>query len=267
MSEAAIKNRRSLNLVGLSAMDIRTQKPSGGYWDFTREADRQEALKFQDEHEPDWVIGSPPCTDWSSWNVGINHKKMSPEEVARRMAEARLHLKFVVRLYRRQLAAGRHFLHGHPAGATSWAEPYMKKLLANKEVQCTISHQCEYGLVSASPEGVLLPVKKPTRWMTSSKRMLARLSRRCSGHVHQRLEGGRAAAAAYYPDDLLLAILRGMRDESDHSSGMFFNDDATDTMVTHVSSDGVVAHIGIDGIAHVDESMESVSAQSESPWL
>ena len=126
----AKRNRRNLNVTGLSAMDLRTQKPSGGCWDFTREADRQEALRMQDTLEPQWIIGSPPCTDWSSWNVGINHKKMTPEEVARRMAEARVHLKFVVRLYRRQLAAGRHFLHEHPAGATSWREDYMVKLLA-----------------------------------------------------------------------------------------------------------------------------------------
>ena len=137
-------------------------------------------------------------------------------EVERRMVEARVHLKFVVKLYKKQLAAGRHFLHEHPAGAKSWDEPYMVQLLENPSVKSVVSHQCEYGLTSPDEKGVLQPVKKPTRWMSSSERMISRLSRRCSGtHTHQHLVGGRAAAAAFYPNDLMLEILRGMRDEAE----------------------------------------------------
>ena len=136
-------------------------------------------------------------------------------EVERRMVEARVHLKFVVKLYKKQLAAGRHFLHEHPAGAKSWDEPYMVQLLENPSVKSVVSHQCEYGLTSPDEKGVLQPVKKPKRWMSSSERMISRLSRRCSGtHTHQHLVGGRAAAAAFYPNDLMLEILRGMRDEA-----------------------------------------------------
>ena len=52
--------------------------------------------------------------------------------------------------------------------------------------------------------------------MTSSPQMAARLSARCKGdRAHHPLEGGRAAAAAFYPMPLITEILRGMRDTCD----------------------------------------------------
>ena len=188
LSQQAQQQRRNLNVKGLAAMDLRTSKPDGKPWDFTLKSDQQLALDMQKSLKPDWLVGSPPCTDWSSWNIGINHKKMPPEEVQRRMKNARVHLKFVVKLYRIQLAEGRHFLHEHPAGARSWVEPYMVKLMQVPGVDSVVSHQCEYGLMSPDANGVLQLVKKPTRWLSSSPAMLRRLSRRCScKHVHQQL--------------------------------------------------------------------------------
>ena len=56
---------------------------------------------------------------------------------------------------------------------------------------------------------------KPTRFMASSPEMINQLSRQCDGqHAHQHLEGSRAAAAAYYPMEFAVSILRGMRDET-----------------------------------------------------
>ena len=46
--------------------------------------------------------------------------------------------------------------------------------------------------------------------------MIQQLSRRCDrSHVHQHLEGGRPANAAFYPIELVEAILRGIRDTAD----------------------------------------------------
>ena len=46
--------------------------------------------------------------------------------------------------------------------------------------------------------------------------MLARLGRKCDRkHVHQHLMEGRGKAAAYYPDQLVQQILRGIRDTAD----------------------------------------------------
>ena len=83
-------------------------------------------------------------------------------------------------------------------------------------VGITVSDQCEYGLTTWGPDGTPMPAKKPTKWMSSSPQMLECLSRRCAGkHVHQPLMGGRAAEAAFYPMDLITAILRGMRNTAD----------------------------------------------------
>ena len=69
---------------------------------------------------------------------------------------------------------------------------------------------------SAEDKSVMLPAKKPTRFMSSSRHMLKRLNVRCDGgHQHQHLSGGRASAAAFYPMKVVTEIVRGMRDTWD----------------------------------------------------
>ena len=127
-----------------------------------------------------------------------------------------MHLHFVASLYKIQLNAGRHFLHEHPAGATSWNDDWIQQILKHGRVSSVISDQCEYGLLTPDAQGNPAPAKKPTRWMSSSPEMIKRLSRRCSKtHVHQHLVGGRAKAAEEYPLDLICEFLRGMRDTAD----------------------------------------------------
>ena len=127
-----------------------------------------------------------------------------------------MHLHFVISLYKMQLEGKRHFLHEHPAGATSWRDAQMVKLLRQPGVRCVVSDQCMYGLKTPGQNGKLVPAKKPTKWATSSIYMANRLSTRCDGsHKHQHLMSGRAAAAAYYPAGLITSILGGMRDTAD----------------------------------------------------
>ena len=125
--KAAHGCRRNLNLKGLRAMDLRTHKPNGDRWDFTNAADRKLAKHMVETEKPTWLIGSPPCTFFSSWNQGINHKRMSLDRVETLRKEAVLHLHFVVSLYKIQLSSGRHFLHEHPAGASSWDDEWVKR--------------------------------------------------------------------------------------------------------------------------------------------
>ena len=53
----------------------------GKRWDFLQAADRAKARKLISQGKPFIVIGSPPCTDCSSWNTRLNHKRMSTDEV------------------------------------------------------------------------------------------------------------------------------------------------------------------------------------------
>ena len=209
--------RRNLNVDGLHALDLRTRKPDGEPWDFSRAADRRLARTMVDDLKPTWEVGSPPCTFFSAWNQGIKNRKMDPERVEELRKQAITHLHFVIGIYRMQLDGGRHLLHEHPAGATSWNDDWVNRLLQHPRVATIISDQCEYGLLTPDAHGNPTPAKKPTRWMSSSPHMLKRLSRRCSGdHVHQHLVGGRAKAAEDYSLELVTDILRGMRDTADH---------------------------------------------------
>ena len=201
-----------LSLVAGSCFDLRMDA-DGRAWDFRREADRREARRRIQKEQPYIVIGSPPCVDWCQWNEHMNFRKMDPKEVTRRKAEARVLLDFAIEIYTIQLKAGRHFLHEHPAGATSWKYPGMLELMGNPHIGVVVGDQCCYGLkarVSKSPEEYL-PAMKPTRFLSTSEEVLKRLSRRCKrAHKHQQLHGGRASAAAIYPPGLCRAILKGI---------------------------------------------------------
>ena len=68
---AAHGGRRSLNVTGLSAIDLRTKKPNGDHWDLSRREDQQLVEDMIDEQKPDWLIGSPPCTAYIQLNWGV----------------------------------------------------------------------------------------------------------------------------------------------------------------------------------------------------
>ena len=94
---------RNLNVRGLSAFDLRTCKPDGTPWNFARRSDRTQAYRYIKEHRPTWIIGSPPCTPFSTWNSGVNAAKMDPAARAEALRAGRMHLTFVVSLHRLQL--------------------------------------------------------------------------------------------------------------------------------------------------------------------
>ena len=212
----ANNSRRHLGLSGIGALDLRTTKSDGSPWDFTKRVDRRAARDLIAVENPDWIIGSPPCTAFSQWNIGINHRKMDKSKVDAAIAEGRTHLAFMASIYRRQIINGKYFLHEHPAGAASWKESSIQALMKLPSVYSTVSHQCMFGLTTPSGDGTALAMK-PTRFMSNSPQMVQCLSRTCDkSHTHQHLAGGRCAAAAFYPMPLVRAILEGMRATTDH---------------------------------------------------
>ena len=212
----ANKQRRSLNVEGLRAFDLRTNKPDGSPWNFNVRADRKLAREMIHADEPEWIIGSPPCTAFCIWNRQMNYRKMPVEKVRQAIAEGERHWNFCCSLYRRQLALGRHFLHEHPARALSWKHPQIASISRMAGVHLVTADQCAYGLTTPSQvDGTPAPAMKPTKFLTSSIFMAKRLQARCDrSHVHQQLTGGRCKDAAYYPLPLIRAILRGIHDTS-----------------------------------------------------
>ena len=194
-------------LVPGPALDLRT-----GY-NFDRPADRTKAMRLYEETQPELVTLSPPCTEFSRLQALNRHchgeaYKLLHDELKQRAIK---HLEFCFRFARMQIRKGRYFLFEHPAAADSWSEPCVQRLLNLPGVEVTIADQCQFGLVTKSPEGELKPALKPTRFASNSWLLLEELTRRCPHeHDHQPLMGGRAAAAAEYRPDLCNAICRGL---------------------------------------------------------
>ena len=103
------------------------------------------------------LIGSPMCTAFSAWQR-INNRKRDASIVSKEYIRAMVHIRFTMELYKIQHAAGRYFLHEHPAYATSWQEEAMAELMKEQGIETAVCDQCMYG--SKDLDGS--PVKKPT---------------------------------------------------------------------------------------------------------
>ena len=150
-----------------------------------------------------------------------NHWRMEPADVKRRVIQAKVHLDFCTEVYMFQLSKGRHFLHEHPATATSWQDEEILRLGSLPGVGSVVGHMCQYGMTHKGKDGVERPVLKPTRWLSSRPALLARLERKCPngcntrfGHKHTVLFGKeKTQAAAVYPPELCRQILLGIQDQ------------------------------------------------------
>ena len=220
---AMLKRMTNHGLTPGLAMDLTTNDPDDGKpWDFDVEAKREKALRLQREQKPLFLIGSPMCTRWCSWQH-INDKIRDPKVVAQEKKKALMHLEFMTEMYRGQIEGGRFFLHEHPETAGSWAEKCITDILQIPYVGRVCGDQCQYGQEVQYGEHIGQPVRKATGFMSNAPKVLERLTRRCAGRdgTCSRSKGGRhvqasgrvAKDAARYSDGLCRAMVRGMVDE------------------------------------------------------
>ena len=128
------------------ALDLTVVDPDDGLpWDFTSLAKQAKARRMLREQKPYFLIGSPMCRQFSTWQALNNSKNPDKEETERAYAEAVEHLKFVTSLYMEQIEGGRYFLYEHPQFATSWAVEAMEELKKVPGVQISFGDQCQYG--------------------------------------------------------------------------------------------------------------------------
>jgi hypothetical protein len=95
----------------------------------------------------------------------------------------------------------------------------MDELLHDHRVQVAYADQCQFGLTSKIKTGSdeTGPAKKPTGFVSNSWAIAKRLRRNCKhDHIHVTLEGGRAKAAALYPDGLCMEMCRGLREQMEY---------------------------------------------------
>ena len=157
------------------SLDLTMVDPvSGKRWDFTKADMRERALKLVRESMPFLLIGSAPCTAFSQLQA-INKHRRSAEVIAAELAAGEQHMKFVIRLYREQLLAGRYYLHEHPSGATSWQMSAMQSLMEIPGTQLAKMHMCRFGMVATDADGPGL-VKKATSFLTNSHEIYTELN-------------------------------------------------------------------------------------------
>jgi len=96
------------------AMDLQEVNPfTGKPWDFSTDKDRNTARWYVTSVKPKILIGSPPCTLFSSMQH-LSKQARDPEKYDRLWKEACGHIAFSFELYEMQLEGGRNFLHEQP---------------------------------------------------------------------------------------------------------------------------------------------------------
>ena len=198
------------------SLDLTGNDEQGNPWDFNLKEQREKAEKILDEQKLLLLIGTPMCTAFSNIQ-NLNKAKRDPEVVRREFVKACIHLNWCCHLYEKQMSRGAHFLHEHPAGATSWRETRIMELLQRQGVGRVVADQCQFGQETDSGD----PLKKPTGFMSNAPELLDELNRRCFGRrglcsrhrggEHAECLGKKAQRAAIFKDELCIAILRGFK--------------------------------------------------------
>ena len=96
---AEARRRPQYGLLPGFALDLTTCDELGQAWDFAKPERRAAARDLLRRTKPLFVVGSPMCTAWCSWQA-LNAAKHNWEagKLERLKAEARVHLEFVVSL-------------------------------------------------------------------------------------------------------------------------------------------------------------------------
>ena len=212
----ALKLMPSLELVPGFALDLSGEDDKGHAWDSTRANMREKARALLLKEKLSVLIGSPPCTAFSSWQHLIAARLgWTARDIRKRRAEEEVHVRFCCELCRLQAQAGRFYLYERPANAVSLQLEDVQALLRAEGARQVVSDQCQYGQETGDGQ----PVKKPTRWLSNSPEIAKMLEKRCRGNAgectrpgggsHVVASGQVARKAAVYQFKLCRAILRG----------------------------------------------------------
>ena len=142
---AALKSKEHGWLRAGSSFDLVVDADSGQSWDFLKAEDRRRCWRRLQLEDPWVVIGSPPCTAFSTLQA-LNKNRSAIQEQQRKLIEGKVLLNFALDVYRWQVRRGRYFLHEHPATATSWRLPEVQKMLSHPRVECIVSDMCMFGM-------------------------------------------------------------------------------------------------------------------------
>ncbi len=198
-------------------MDLTVDDEHGEAWDFDRKSKRDAALGRVRREKPKFLILSPMCRAFSSWQ-NLNRMNQNSAETRGQKLRAMIHLRFAMELAKEQMLGGRYFVFEHPAMATSWNERCVRSVLEMPDMERVMSHLCQFEYQDPRDGS---PLKKPTYFMSNSEEVLANLERKCTGQdgMCSRARGGRHTQIAgrrltrhsqIYSDEVCKAMLQGM---------------------------------------------------------
>ena len=73
------------------ALDITTTDENGVPWDFSRDDRKKKATQLVINDEPDLLVGSPMCKDYSPWQRLNKAKSQDPDKYVAARRQARTH--------------------------------------------------------------------------------------------------------------------------------------------------------------------------------
>lgn len=160
--------------------------------DFRLARDRALARALFKRLKPAHAWFAWPCTPFCAW---MKLAVLRNCDVAPRLREGRVHLRFSIQLAREQRLAKRHSHCENPLTSTAWREPQATHEFADPSWHRTRLDQCTTGLVG--PQGDLH--LKPTLIRTTHPDVHNALSLRCpADHPHELVQGPATAASAMY---------------------------------------------------------------------
>ncbi len=216
--EAVMSSYDGARLTPGWSLDLTREDPMTGQpWDLGKKEVRQRVRGLVRDTKPFLLIGSPPCTMFSSLQ-SLSKRQRDEEKYQKALRAAKEHVKFCLELYDMQMKAGRYFLHEHPHSASSWAMPEVLKMLMIDEVDVMVCDMCAFGMIIKDPDGEAL-ARKRTRVMSNSPEVLKRLNKRCANaeakdadakHRHADTTCGRVKKCQVYPREFCRAICAGI---------------------------------------------------------
>ena len=74
----------------------------------------------------------------------MNNGKRDPDEVRRKLIEARIHLDFCAELYQMQIDAGRYYVHEHPTSARSNWLSVQLRATRPQALECRMAYKTKF---------------------------------------------------------------------------------------------------------------------------
>ena len=160
--------------------------------------------------KPDLVVGSPMCGPFSQMN-SINDQ-ITEADIARKKTAIE-HLKFTFEFLEIQMKNAKYVICGRPWSSESWKHDIIKEAEARFGMNICKLCQCYFATQEYTDRhGTTGLIKKPTGSMTNCPDISQKLNKMCTAdHKHVGLFGGLSQKLQAYPEKLVQAVLRGLK--------------------------------------------------------